>query len=87
MIDFDSFSTLVLQFFSNHVLIAMTLGIAIIYFLYTKTEETVKFLAGCCLLVAVFYTMSLLSQSSSSGAVQQNSLIHKSERSLQDSSR
>lgn len=85
MIDFTSFSAPVLQFFSDHILIAMALGIAICYFLYTKTEPTVKFLAGCCLLVAVFYTMTLLSQSSSSGVVQHKNLIHKSERHLQDS--
>ncbi|MCX5869633.1 MAG: hypothetical protein NTY00_03145 [Deltaproteobacteria bacterium] len=86
MIDFNSFYALVLQFFSNHIPIAIALGIAIIFFLYKKTEATVKFLAVCFLLVAVFYTMSLLSQSSSSGVTQEDNLIHKSERELQDSS-
>ena len=87
MIDFNSYYNLVLQFLSSHLLFAVALGIIILYALYKKPEGTIKFLAFCLFLVAVFYTMSLLSQSGSSGVGQQDTLIHKSERELQDSSR
>ncbi|MBU0664660.1 MAG: hypothetical protein KJ990_08985 [Proteobacteria bacterium] len=83
MIDFNSYSTLVIQFFSDHISIALALGIAISYFLYKKPEITVKFLALCFFFVAVFYTMSLLSQTST----QEDNLIHKSERAMNDSAR
>lgn len=86
MIDFNSYYTLVLQFLSNHLLFTVALGIIILYFLYKKPEGTIKFLAFCFFLVAFFYMMSLLGQSSSSGLGQQDNLIHKSERDLQDSS-
>lgn len=81
MIDFNSYYILVLQFFSNNILIAILLGIAICFSLYKKPELTAKFLALCFFLVAVFYVMSLLSQSST----QQDNLIHKSERQMNDS--
>jgi len=86
MIDFNNFYALILQFFSNHIPIAIALGIAIIYFLYKKTDATVKVLTGCFFLVAFFYTMSLLIHSSSAGEGQQIKLINKTDRYLQDSS-
>ncbi len=85
MIDFNSYCTFVLQFFSNNILIAIALGIAICFSLYKKPEITVKFLALCFFLVAVFYTMSLLSQSTTQQ--EQDNLIHKSERQMNDPAR
>lgn len=87
MIDFNSFYLLVLQFISEHILLTIALGVALCYSLYKKPEGTVKFLAFCLFLVAVFYIMSLLSQSSSTGLNQEDNLIHKSERQLQESAR
>ncbi len=83
MIDFNSYYALVLQFFSNNILIAIALGIAICFSLFKKPEITIKFLAICFFLVAVFYVMSLLSQSST----EEDKLIHKSERAMNDSAR
>ncbi len=80
MIDFSSYAALVLQFFSNNILIAIALGLAISFSLYKKPEITAKFLALCFFFVAVFYIMSLLSQSST----QEDKLIHKSERAMND---
>ena len=80
MIDFNSYYILVLQVISNNILITIALGVALCLSLYKKPEITVKFLALCFFLVTIFYTMSLLSQSST----QEDTLIHKSERAIND---
>ncbi|MDD3816012.1 MAG: hypothetical protein PHZ02_15360 [Desulfocapsaceae bacterium] len=83
MIDFNSYAALVIQFFSDHILIAIALGLAIFFSLYKKPETTIKFLALCFFFVAVFYMISLLSQSST----EEDKLIHKSERAINDFAR
>jgi len=84
MIDFDKYASLVLQFLSNNIFVAIGLGIALIFFFYKKPEETIKFLGFCALLVTVIYVMSLLSESGSQGVYNKKGAIEKSEKELAD---
>ena len=82
MIDFDKYASLILQFLSHNIFVAIGLGVAIIFFFYKKPEETIKFLGFCALLVTVIYVMSLLSESGSQGVYNKKGGIEKSELEL-----
>ncbi len=87
MIDFQKYYDLVLHFLASNLLITLALCVALVFFLYKKTEETVKFLAFCALLIAVIYIMSLLSESGSFGVFNKQEMTQKSESVIKDSSR
>lgn len=85
MIDFQKYYDLVLYFLTNNLLITFALCVALIFFLYKKTEETVKFLAFCVLLIVVIYIMSLLSDSGSLGVSTKKEMTQKSESVIENS--
>jgi hypothetical protein len=82
MIDFDKYWSLILQFFSNNVFIAIGTGIVVLVFFYKKPVETIKFLAFCTFLVTVLYIMSLLTESGSQGVFQKKDMSTRSETEL-----
>ncbi len=85
MIDFQKYYDLILHFLASNLLITLALCVILLFFLYKKTEETVKFLAFCVLLVTVIYVMSLLSESGSFGEINKKEMTQKSENMIKNS--
>ena len=82
MLDFEKYWSLAIQFLSNNLFITAGIVLALIIFFYKKPVEAVKFLGFCALLVTVLYIMSLLTESSSTGASNKGYLKKKSEEAL-----
>lgn len=79
MIDFDKYYSLVFQFLSNNIFIALGLIVVLVVLIYKKPEGTIKFLGFCCFLLAVIYTMSLLGESGSLGTKSKKTMTSRSE--------
>ncbi len=82
MFDFDKYWSLVLQFLSNNIFVAIGIAIVLLIFFCKKPAEAIKFLGFCALLVTVLYVMSLLSESGSQGVFQKKGMTTKSETEL-----
>ena len=82
MIDFDKYAALVIQFFTTNIFVSIGAGIVLIYFIYKKPAETIKFLGIVALLVAVVYIMSLLTESGSHGVSNKNEMTEKTIKEL-----
>ena len=84
MIDFEKYSSLVISFFADNILIGVGLGVILLVFFYKKPTETIKFLGFCALLVTTLYIMSLLSQSGSQGVMHKRDATTRSETELME---
>lgn len=77
MIDFDRYASLVINFFSGNLFVTIGVVVVLVYFIYKKPSETIKFLGVLVLLIAVLYVMSLLTESGSHGVSNKNEMTEK----------
>ena len=82
MIDFNAYWSLIYHFLVNHKLIAVGLGIAIVFFCYKKPAGAIKFFGFCALIVTALYIMSMLSESGSLGEIHKKGMTDKTESGM-----
>ncbi|MEE4242588.1 MAG: hypothetical protein V2I36_14070 [Desulfopila sp.] len=82
MFDFEKYSSLVISFFAENILIGVGLGAVLLVFFYKKPAETIKFIGFCCLLVTTLYILSLLSHSGTQGVMNKRDAATRSETEL-----
>lgn len=82
MFDIDRYFALAFQFFANNIFIAIGVVIVLIFFIYKKPMETIKFLGFAALIVAVLYVMSLLTESGSQGVLYKHDAAEKTDNEL-----
>ncbi len=64
---FDFYLSQVTTFFSNNIWVGIVLAVIILFFLYKKTATCIRCIGGAVIIVGLFYVMTLLSNSSSTG--------------------
>ena len=71
-----------LAFLQTNPIIAVIIGAIVLLLFYSKPKETFKLVAFCLFLVLVFYCITLLAGTLSTGSDQKDKMIYKSEEVL-----
>ena len=73
-----------LIFFKTNPIVAVVVGLFIVFCFYSKPKESFKFLAFTVFLIVAFYIITLLAGALGSGSSHKDQMIYKTEEALRD---
>ena len=73
-----------LTFLQTNPIIAVIIGAIVLLLFFSKPKELFKLIVFCLFLVVVFYCITLLAGTLSSGSAQKDQMIYKSKEVLGD---
>ena len=81
---FEEYLQSTLIFFKTNPIVAVVVGVFVVFCFYSKPKESFKLLAFAVFLVVAFYFITLLAGTLGTGTTQKDQMIYKTEEALRD---